>query len=276
MKRRRETRITMADETTPGTGTSNQEPGSLGTSGVGEGEEVSRLRSENTRLRQSLADSEKLGTRAVPLVRIAQALINAPGGNEIVEKLEKGEPLTKAEERKVEKAAETPVTLAAVEELLDKKMQETSSRFGQTVAAERKAAESLKALDERAVKELEGYKDLKRDPQFNGWVSAVIEQLRQEQEAPGTGIVLPPEEDDVWWFAVKTAHRISHALAGKPKKGKGEAERVAEALTAGGAKSSSTGAGGSDIPEDMREEIERIRGYSNPLIAGKSFGNPQK
>ena len=264
----------MALETTPDAGALDQGTEPSGVLGVaGEGEEVTRLRSENTRLRQNLAENEKLSTRAVPLVRLAQALIGAPGGQEIVEKLEKGEPLTKAEEKKATAAAaesDKPLTKAEAKELFSELHKESVKEFGESVAADRKADESLKALDERAEKELEGYKDLRRDPQFQGWINATLEQIRAKT------IVLPEGEDDLWWFAVKTAHRIAHAVAGKPsKKPKGDTERVAEALAAGGAKPSSTSSGGSDYPEEMREQIERIRGYGNPMIAGKSFGNPQ-
>lgn len=259
-------------EPTPVEGTSSLESGTEGISGGGEGEEVSRLRADNTKLRQSLADSEKLGTQAVPFVRIAQALQKAEGGVEIIEKLNKGEPLTAKEAQKAADAAvtgETPLTMAAAKELFTGLMKDAVKEFGKSVATERSAAESIKALDARAAKELEGYNDLKHDPQFQGWVNGVMEQLRAET------MELPAGEKDVWWFAVKKAYDITHTLAGKPRKGKGEEERVAEALAAGGGKPSSTGAGESDIPEGMKEQIAGIRKLGTRTLAGRSFGNPR-
>jgi len=267
----------MSNETTPGTGASS--PGSGEAGGVGEGGEVGRLRAENTKLMQRNAEIEKVSERAVPLVRIAQALVNAPGGKEIVQKLEKGEPLTAAEEKKATAAADAataegsvPLTVGAAKEIFAGMMKEATDQFGETVSAERKASESMQALEAKATKELEGYQDLKKDPSYQGWVAATLEQIKQNK------LKVPDGEDDVWYFAVKTAYKVCQHLQGKPTKGKGEKERVAEVLAAGGSKPSSTTGTtkSSDIPEGMEAEIERIRSYGTRQIAGKSFANPKR
>lgn len=257
------------DDPTPDAGTSSQEPGDPGD--VGSGGEVARLQSENTKLRQNLAKTEELSSRAVPLVRIAQALINAPGGKEIVEKLERGESLTKKEAAQAAAAtsvvADKPLTKKEATELFEGMLEKAVGGFGQTVAAERKAADSMKELDDRATKELEGYQNAKQDPQFQGWVGSVLDQVKE-----GT-MVLPKGEDNLWWFAVKTAHKVFHSLAPESTKKKGETDRVAEILAGGGSKPSSTGSVKSDVPEELKAEIERIRGYGSRTLAGKSFAN---
>ena len=265
----------MDNETTPDAGSSSQVP----EGGVGGGGEVARLQAENTKLMQRNAEIEKYSERAVPYVRVAQALQAAPGGKEIIQKLEKGEPLTAAEEKKAEKVAkdaaaegEVPLTMGAAKELFEGMVASATSKFGETVAAERNAEKSITALEAKATKELEGYQNLKNDPTFKGWVAATIEQIRAKQ------LEIPKGEDDLYYFATKTAYNIVHALQGKPSEAKGEEERVAEVLAAGGSRPSpATGqTESSDIPKGMEAQIERIRGYGTRAhIAGKSFSSPK-
>lgn len=266
----------MADEATPAVGASSPGPSVAG--GDGGSGEVTRLRAENTKLMQRNAEIEKYAERAVPMVKITQALLAAPGGKEVIEKLEKGEPLTVAEEKKAAKAAETataegeaPLTVGAAKVLFESMVNDATSKFGETVAAERNAEKSVEALEAKATKELEGYQDLKNDPTFKGWVAATIEQIKAKK------LVVPEGEDDVYYFAMKTAYNIAHALQGKPVVGKGETERVAEALAAGGSKPSSatSTSGSNDVPKGMEAEIERIRGYGSRQIAGMSFNKPR-
>lgn len=274
----------MIEQPTPGSGTSSQGTGTQGTSGqAGEGEEVARLRSDNTKLRMQLAENEKISAKAVPLVRLAQSLLRADGGKEIVEKLEKGEPLTKKEEKVVQQAqqqegtvggdAEKPLTLTEAKELFGGMFREAVDQFGQTVAAERKAAENVAHLDEWAEKELEGYKFLKHDPQFQHLVETVRVQISENL------LEVPKEEEDVWRFIVKTAHRMAAALhneGGKKKAGKDEKTRVAEALKAGGAgPSSATQTGESDLPKELQEKLDSIRRIGTGTI-GRSFAHPKK
>lgn len=271
----------MDIETTPEAGTSGLDTGTQGTpGGAGEGEEVAKLRADNTRLRQRLAENEQLSVRAVPLVRIAQALFAAPGGKEIVEKLNKGEALTVAEKKQVQQTqqkvkevdpGEAPLTRVEAQKLFQGLLDEAVGKMGETVAAERKAADNLAALDVRGAKELEGFEHLKRDPQYQRQVNDIIEQIRD-----GT-IEVPDEEKDLWWFAMKTAHTVLHAVRGKPVKGKKtETERVAEALKAGGSgPSSGTQTDRDDIPKELQETIGKIRQIGSRTIAGRSFGNPK-
>lgn len=266
----------MDNETTPDAGSSSQVPGEAGGGGGGE---VARLQAENTKLMQRNAEIEKYSERAVPYVRVAQALQAAPGGKEIIQKLEKGEPLTAAEEKKAEKVAkdaaaegEVPLTVGAAKELFDKKIDDATSKFGETVAAERNAEKSITALEAKATKELEGYQNLKNDPTFKGWVAATLAQIKEGQ------LQVPKGEDDLYYFATKTAHKIVHSLQGDPAETKGEEERVAEVLAAGGSRPSpATGqTESSDIPKGMEAQIERIRGYGTRAhIAGKSFSSPK-
>lgn len=267
-------------EPTPGAGASGQTTGAESTAGgAGDGEEVAKLRADNTRLRQRIAEDEKLHKTAVPLVRLARALIDAPGGREIVEKLQRGEPLTAAETKKVEVAEEATkpaeyLTKGAAEELLKGLLDEAVSKFGESVAAERKAAEALSALEARAEKELEGFKFLKRDPQYHRMVNDVIAQIGDKI------IEVPDGEDDVWWFAMNAAYRAIHALRnepGKKKTTKTEEERVAEALASGAGPSSTTHTGDEGkLPEALQAQVDRIRQYGTRTIAGKSFSGPKK
>ncbi len=269
----------MADEPTPDAGTLNQEPGAGGTSGgAGDVGEVAKLRADNTRLRQEAAANENLNTRALPLVRLGKALLEAKGGQEIVEKLNKGEPLTLVEEKAVQQAQDkvdptaAPLSKGEASEMFQGLLDEAVAKMGQTVAAERKAADNLAELEAKGEKELEGFVHLKKDPQYQRQVNDILEQIKD-----GT-LEVPKEHDNVWWFAMDTAYKVIHAMRGKPVKAtKGEKERVAEVIAAGGAGPSSTTTPSkeSDIPEGMEDVIGKIRGYGNRTIAGDSFGNPK-
>lgn len=264
----------MTIETAPNEGALDQVSGEAGG-------EVARLKAENTKLMQRNAEIEKYAERAVPYVQVAQALQAAPGGQDIIEKLKKGEPLTKAEEKKAEEAAKTAaeeggkaLTKGEAKELFESMIGEATSKFGETVSAERNAEKSIIALEARAEKELEGYEHLKNDPTFKMWRATTIENIKNER------LQVPKDEDDVYFFATKVAYNIAHALQGKPVKGKSEQDRVAAVLASGGGKSSSTTtgqAGESGIPKGMEETIEKIRGYGDRThIAGKSFSNPKR
>lgn len=267
----------MGNEAAPGTGASSQAAGTDRTSGAGDGEEVARLRADNTRLRQQIAENEKLSARAVPLVRLAQTLIGAEGGKEIVEKLERGEPLTAKETKQVAQAEKTaaneddkPLTKKEAQALFGGMLEEAVGRFGDTVAANQKASENIAELDKWAEKELEGYKHLKRDPQFHHLVRTVEEQVREQ-------LLEVPEDEDVWRFITRTAHRMAHALHNEKKKPakRTEEERVADALNAGGGPSSTAHRGSEeDLPEQTKRTIESIRKIGTGTI-GRSFGNPQ-
>jgi hypothetical protein len=265
----------MADTTTPGAGSLNQGTGADGTpGGTGDVGEVAKLRADNTRLRQEVAKNESLNTRALPLVRLGKALLEAEGGQEIVDKLNKGEPLTSKEEKTVQQAQDkvdpnvTPLSKGEATEMFKGLLEEAVEKMGQTVAAERKAADNLAELEARGEKELEGFVHLKKDPQYQRQVNDIIDQIRD-----GT-IEVPKEHDNVWWFAMDTAHKVIHALRGTPVKvTKGEKERVAEVIAAGGAgpSSSNTPSKESDIPEGMEDVIGKIRGYGNRNDCRRQF-----
>ena len=263
----------MVTETTPGSGASDLGHGTEGIAGqAGEGEEVAKLRADNTRLRQDLARVQKAATAALPLAQIADKLIRAPGGKEIVGKLERGEALTATEAKKVEGvvATEAPLTKAEIQATVKELLKEAVGEIGETVASERRAAKSIEELEAKGLKELEGFEHMKQDPQFQRFTNEVLEQIKD-----GT-IELPKEEKDVWWFAVKTAHKLMQAMHGAPKKGKTETERVAEVIAAGGTRpSSATARAGEEIPEELKERIEKIRQIGTRSISGKSFSNPK-
>src|SRR3990167_8525368 len=64
------------------------------------------FRAEATQLRQELAKVKGLNRQALPLVNLALALKQAPGGADIVARLERGEALTAKQEATVEKVAD--------------------------------------------------------------------------------------------------------------------------------------------------------------------------
>lgn len=222
------------------------------------------FRAEATKLRQELAKVKELNRQAVPFVNLAMALKQAPGGAEIISRLERGEALTAKQEATVERVADA-------KNLTSEELQQMFMTLEQRLEAREQAKESLKDMNARADAEMPGLTDVLKTAEGKRRLNVVIEMLRQE------AITLPDDEPDPYWFAYKHVYgtlRSENPDIGKVKKvQKTEAERRGAIV-----KASPKSAGApeeEEIPADLafaRRPIRRtgIGGF------GKSLGEIRK
>jgi hypothetical protein len=225
-------------------------------------------RAENTRLRQELSKVRDLNRQAIPFVNLAIALKQAPGGADIIAKLERGEALTAKQEATVTKVTEaeserTGVSVEALEKLLDSKL----FTFEQRLQEGERAKEALKDLYSRADKELPGLREVLQTPEGKRRLNVILGMISQQ------AIDVPDDEPDPYWWSFKEVYatlRAENPDIGKTKKAaKTEAERRGAIV-----KASPKSAGAPEeeqLPEDQafaRRPIRRsgIGGY------GKSLG----
>lgn len=224
------------------------------------GREVELYKKEMTRLRQALARKDDQIQRALPIVQLMSKLQQTQGGSEILQKLEKGEPLSPAEEKKVEKAeGQKGLTLAEVEGLFAKREQEQLKTW-QLLQAHEKA---MAKLHRRAMKELPEFEELSESPEWAGTLDAVLKAVQN-------GTIEVPEDDGD--FAIyKRTYEILTAGKEKKKVEKKVREEMGEMLAASSSASSRvTATEGEEIPE----ELKAIRKIGSFTRIGKSFSNP--
>ena len=160
------------DDTTGGTSDQTATNQGAGASGEGQTKGDEGWREQNTRLRQELSEQKELNRRAVPFVQVALQLQKHDGAT--YQKLMKGEPLTKAEQKTVDTAqAASGLTVEQFEEKLDQRVQYLLQRQ----QADRDAADNMKKLDEWAEKELPGYDNMKGSSTWNGALSSVLNTI---------------------------------------------------------------------------------------------------
>jgi hypothetical protein len=182
-------------------------------------------RAENTRLRQALAKERENNRRAVPYVNAWAALQKAPGGAEIIEKLQKGEALTAKEEKAVEKVETAQgLTREELEKLLAAERQNLFQMWTQTQRAEK----DMQELHARAERELPGYGELKKQPEWNRRLSVTLRMMQEQDPNTGEPLLVPPDDEpDPYFFAIKETYDgliAKHPGIGK-KRVKTEAER---------------------------------------------------
>ena len=236
-------------------------------------EDNAKLKAENSRLRQTLAHQEDLNRQALPYVKVARALQTAPGGDAIIKKLEKGEPLTEKQAAKVVEAVDKTgeavggVTADEVREMLG----EFGQQFHERLQAGRQAEKATSKLDARAIKELEGYEILKGSEDWNTTFPIVMDQIKRGIKGEAGGLVVPDDEDDVYWFAVKRTYKMLQAMNAGEKKpaGQDEKDRLA-AMLKGRRKSPASKS--QDDDENVPEEIKAIREMGTGVI-GKRFSS---
>ena len=138
-----------------------EEPGSQQ---QGESPEGVDWRAENTRLRQQLKRAQDLNREALPLAQLGVALQQANGGQAIIEKLQKGEDLTAAQEANLEKQAEAA---GFSQEQIDELLGKAAQNFEQRLWESRKAERAMEKLHSWAKKEYPGYEETYESPQWN-------------------------------------------------------------------------------------------------------------
>lgn len=227
------------------------------------------LLAEVTRLRQDLAKSRDLNRDAKPLVQLAQALYSAPGGREIIAKLERREPLTVAETATAAAAAkdsgQVPNYLTA-EQAVGIFRQELQ-QFQQADYETRKAEREIANMDDRAKKELDGYANIQGTPQWNAGLNTILQMIDSK------AIEVPSEESDPIWWAIKRNHEMLTGL--KPGEVKETPAEMTEAERRAGIAGQAGSRGGapqtdSDLDKNPDMAWARQRGKST---VGKSFSN---
>lgn len=222
-----------------------------------------------TKLQQQASKAERLNGEAMPWVQLGLALNNAPGGKGIIEKLQKGQSLTEAQQTKLEAAqaatGTSSLSLEAVEKLFEEKvMPRAMATLEQRLYETDRAKRDMEKLNQKATKELVGFEDLQQTPEWNQALDLVLFGIEHRK------IEVPPDEDP-YWFAFKKAHTM--ILGEKPEIGKKKPTTKTETERKGAISRQTSHSAGAPP-----EEQSGVPDYANPGIAplgmgGRSFGS---
>jgi hypothetical protein len=224
------------------------------------------FRAENTRLREELSKTRGLNRQAVPLVNLALALKQAPGGADIIARLERGEALTAKQETAVEKAVEQTGSTGVTSEQL----QQMFMTLEQRLEAKELAKEDLKGLNSWADETLPGLTDVLKTPEGKRRLNVVLGMIREQ------AIDVPDDEISPYEFAYKQVYatlKAENPDIGKTKRvPKSEGERRGAIVKAS---PKSAGAPEEELSEEqafLRRPVRRtgIGGF------GKSLGEIRK
>ena len=223
-------------------------------------------RGENTRLRQRIKKAQDLNREAMPYVQTAMALQATPGGNEIIDKLQKGEPLMATQEKTLEKAQETTGTTGISYEQLQEALANQAQNFEQRLSVAEQAKEQMRDLNTWAVEKYPGYEDLRKTPEWKGKLGTILDAIKNQT-------LLVPDGEDPYEFAVDQSYGWLKGL--NPDIGKEKPSKTSEKERRAAISQSSVQAGGV-APEDS----DAIPDYANVAIApkgatggGRSFGS---
>lgn len=222
---------------------------------------------ENLRLRQELKKAQDLNRQALPLAQIGVALQQAKGGREIIQKLERNEDLTVAEEKKVEKeAVAAGYSPEQIDELLGRAAQTFEERYWQS----RKAERAMDELHQWAEKEYPGYRDLLKTEEWNDHVNLVLAKL--EQRVQQGKQAAPDGWDDPYRYAVHETYNWVKAM--NPKIGEKKPAKKTEGERRAAIGQTGVEAGGVP-PEDSDEipEYARLDKQPRSLGGGRSFSS---
>ena len=209
-------------------------------------------RAENTRLRQELARTKDTLRQVHPLAELGHAIKQAPGGAEIIRRLEKGEPLTAKQEQVVQRAAETTSdTTGWSEEKLAAMLKADREALREELRAERRAEEDMRELDAKAAKELPGYEELRKTPGWKKRLSVVLNLIGNE------AIAVPDDEPNPYYFAIKEAYET--ILANNPELGKIKKVPKSESERRGAIVKASPKSSGAPEEEEIPEELAFAR-----------------
>jgi hypothetical protein len=230
------------------------------------------LLAEVTRLRQDLAKSRDLNREAQPLVQLAIALSQAPGGEEIIRKVKAGEPLTVAEEKKVAAVADSATggqTAGLTAESIQKLVRAELQQYAQADWETRKAEREMSSLNEKASKELEGYEALTSGDNLERWNTALNTVLALMESK---SLVPPVDEPDAIYWAIKHTHQNLTGLKPGEKRvtpaKKTEQERLGSIAGQAGSQGGAPEEDKSDNSPEMRWAQARAQS-----TVGKSFAN---
>ena len=239
------------------------------------------LEEENRRLKQKLAQNENMLQQARPLVDLTQKLWNAPGGKDIIRRLQSNLPLTADQEATVAAAAPAGVTEDKVREIVADGNRDLEHRIWETGKAERAMAD----LHARASKELgEGYDNIAGSQQWNQALGVVVNMMTPKRD-PQTGeiveepaIKVPETEDDPYYYAVKYTYGYltgapptTETNGDSPKPNESSENRRRAAIAAQSSKPAGAPAGEQDEHAD-NPDLQWARSRGSATI-GKSFAN---
>ena len=227
------------------------------------------LQSQNTKLRQELARAKEIMQQAAPVAQLGDMLQRAPGGKEIIERLQANKPLTgKQTDAAAEKLRAEGVSEERIVELLQQGFQkfEEDSRLG------REAEREIQALHERAKKEFPGYENVYKSQEFKRLEDIVLTQAQRAFKEGRS--VIPGDEPDPYWWIKKEAWKILKAknpemLTEKPA-GKTEAERRGAISSQSGKSGGAPEAQQDDLPDYVKNLGTRKFGGRLSDLRGKS------
>ncbi len=200
----------------------------------------------------------------MPYVQTAMALQAAPGGTAIIEKLQKGEPLTVAQEKKLEKAQAEAGTTGMSEEQVEKMLDTAAQKFENRLWESNKAKDAMDSLHDwaRTAKtksgtlKYSGYDELHTSPEWNEHLGTILDAIQAGK------LQVPEGWSDPYKYAVHQNYGWLKALdpeIGKEKpSGKTEKDRRA-------AISQSSVQAGGVAPEDS----DGLPDWANPAVAAK-------
>lgn len=207
-----------------------------------------------------------------PYARIGLALAKAPGGEAIIEKLRKGEPLTAGETRKVVNAADTAAGNGSSAPAFDPQQLQTliAQTVGSLLDQRELSQRQLTKLVGRAEKELVGFADLKESPAYLGAVDAV-------RVAVENGSLAPPEDEDRHYFIMKSAYNM--LLAANPEIARSREEastaerttRAEKKALAGSLETARTRTEGTKLTREQEENVRLLQRWS----VGRRFAGPK-
>ena len=221
-----------------------------------------------TKLQQQASKAERLNGEAMPWVQLGLALNNAPGGKGIIEKLQKGQPLTEAQQAKLDTAqaasGNSGLSKDEVRSLFAEELPKAMSILEQRLYESDRAKRDMEKLNQKATKELVGFEDLQQTPEWNQALDLVLFGIEHRK------IEVPPDEDP-YWFAFKKAHTM--ILGEKPEIGKKKPANKTESERKGAISRQTSHSAGAPP-----EEQSGVPDYANPGIAplgmgGRSFGS---
>ncbi len=224
-------------------------------------------RAESTRLRQQLKKAQDLNRQSMPYVQTALALQSTPGGDVIIDKLQKGEPLTETQEKKLEKAKEDTGTSGISEEKLGELLNTAAANFEQRLFESNRAKDALGDLHVWAAKEFPGYEDFRTSPEWNQKLGTILDAIKNGS------IQVPEDSPDPYKFALRQAMGWMKGL--DPEIGKEKPSKKTETERREAISQSSIQAGGV-APEDS----DKLPDYARLDIAprgvtggGRSFSS---
>jgi hypothetical protein len=230
-------------------------------------QELDKLRRESAQLKQELAHVKKLNSNATPwITRLNELYQSGDEGKTIIEKLQRGELLTKKE--KAAAADEAGLTKKDLEEFEARMADAVEQRIWATDSAR----EGRKAIDEWASKEFEGYNGLRNDPH---WRKRLARQIEALEESVKDGASIPTRYgDDLLKWAISreyAAVKADNPQLGEKKRVPAKTPEEIEAAKLQASSRSGSSTTDEELPEDKKNDILEIRRLTQPAVAGKSF-----